>query len=322
MKKFASLLLALVLSLPLAARGSVIQPPKGFIGDVFKATMMLEGIYKGQVQDFCTVTVYEAIPGGYHLIGAGHCIGKSSGFTYAVADDVQGDSTPVTVVKSEFDKKFDFAIFELKTDKVYPVIPLGTLDGVSIGDDTINVNFAVAVGKQLSLGKVSSADLSSADLSFDGVLVPGYFIAQMYGSEGASGSALISATTHKIIGIVTMQFGDDNEAQIDIGMGVESIDNFSKFLNAPTVIELPKPSISLEDFNNLFGKKHPFKLTVRGPNPVFTQAGYKFQITTLGFELADIYYKKPVYIDVTDTGEYRLITNKGFGVSVEFLGKA
>jgi Trypsin-like peptidase domain len=315
-KKFATFVLALILSFPLAAKGSVIQAPKGFNGDVFKATMLLEGIYKGQVQDFCTVTAYEAIPGGYHLIGAGHCVAKSSGFTYAVADDVSGDSTPVTVVKSEFDKKFDFAIFELKTDKAYPVIPLGTLDGVSIGDDVIDVNFSLTAAKQLSLGKVSAAELL-----FDGITVPGYFIAQFFGSEGASGSAVISAVTHKIIGIVTLQFGDDNEAQIDIGMGVESIDNFQEFLRAPVVQPVIKPSISDSDFKQFFGKEHPFKLKVHGPNPVFEQAGYKFQCSTLGFELADIYYKKSVYIEKIDDG-YRLITSKGFGIGVELIGKA
>jgi S1-C subfamily serine protease len=250
------------------------------------------------------------------LIGAGHCVGKSSGLTYAVADDVSGDSTPVTVVKSEFDKKFDFAIFELKTDKVYPVIPLGTLDGVSIGDDVIDVNFSLTAAKQLSLGKVSAAELL-----FDGITVPGYFIAQFFGSEGASGSAVISAATHKIIGIATLQFSDDNEAQIDVGMGVESIDNFQEFLRAPVVQPVIKPSISDSDFKQFFGKEHPFKLKVHGPNPVFEQAGYKFQCSTLGFELADIYYKKSVYIEKIDDG-YRLITSKGFGIGVELIGKA
>jgi hypothetical protein len=314
-KKLATFVLALILSFPLAAKGSVIQPPKGFSGDVFKATMLLEGIYKDHVQDFCTVTAYETIPGGYHLLGAGHCVSKSSGFTYAVADDVTEEFTPVTVVKSAFDKKFDFAVFELKTNKVYPVIPLGTLDGVSIGDDVIDVNFALSAAKQLSVGKVSSANLTS-----EGILVPGYFMTQIFGSEGSSGSALISLTTHKIVGIVTMQFGDDNEAQITVGVGVESIDNFQTFLNALVSDEVVKPSISDTDFKQLFGKEHPFKLTVHGPNPTFVQAGYKFQVQALGFELSDIYYKKPVHIEkINDT--YRLITNEGFGVDLELLGK-
>jgi hypothetical protein len=316
-KKFAVFVLALILSLPLVVKGSVIQPPKGFDGDVFKATMMLSAIYKGQVQGICTVTAYETILGGYHLIGAGHCVGDASGWTYAVSDDYAGTSfevTPVTVIKHEFDKKFDFAIFELKTDKVYPVIPLGTLDGVSIGDDVINVNFALAASKQLSLGKVSSASLQE-----DGTSMPGYFLAQIFGTEGSSGSALVSATTHKIIGIVTEQFSDDNGMSANIGLGIEPIDNFTAFLSAPALA--PKPTISDEEFKQLFGKDHAFKLTVHGPNPVFVQAGYKFQCSILGFELADIYYKDPVYIEKTDD-VYRLITKKGFGIDLELLGKA
>lgn len=314
MKRVLALILALILSLPLVVKATSIQPPKGFEGDAFKATMLLHGIYKGQDRGFCTVAAYEAVPGGYYLVGAGHCVGNSSAWTYAVSDDVNQPATPVTVVKYEFDKKFDFAIFEMKTNKVYPIILLGTTDGVFIGDDVINPNFSLALSKQLSLGKVSSStvppDMSgSAD----------EFLVQIFGSGGSSGSPVISAATHKIIGLVTEQFADQNDVTATIGMGVESIDNFQAFLNAPVVVV---PHISDQEFKQKYGPDHAFMLTVQGPDPKFDFGGHTFQVDTgIGLELSDdYYYNVPVYIDVRDDG-YWLVSTKepNYGVEVKLL---
>jgi len=78
--------------------------------------------------------------------------------------------------------------------------------------------------------------------------------------------------------------------------------------------------ISPDTFKVSFGKEHPFKLTVHGPSPVFTRAGYTFKVETGGHELYDpLYYDVPVYIDVDEdyhTGEYRLYTTKETKVSV------
>ncbi len=67
-----------------------------------------------------------------------------------------------------------------------------------------------------------------------------------------------------------------------------------------------------------FGRAHSFSLKVRGPDPVFTQGGYTFQVVALGYELSDeYYYDVPVYIIYRDDiHEYRIVSTKGEGYSV------
>jgi hypothetical protein len=310
MRRTLIAMLAFVLSLPIAANSWTIQPPKGFEGDLFKATFALYG-HRGKEERFlCTTTSFKVVPGGYDLVGAGHCVAESGAETFSVAEDVGAPETPVTVIKYEDDKDYDFAIFELKTDKQYPVITLDTVEGKSIGDDIINPNFALGLGKQLSRGTIST-----------GILNDGNFLAQIFGAGGSSGSAVVSATNHGIIGIAVDGYYDSDGSVAVIGMGIEPIDKFYEFMTKPA--PAPKPTISVEEFQQKFGKDHPFTLTVQGPNPVFTQGGYNFKVDTHGFELSDeYYYNVPVYIDV-DNGRYLLTSTKepNYSVTVTLLSK-
>jgi S1-C subfamily serine protease len=112
------------------------------------------------------------------------------------------------------------------TDKVYPVIPLGDESTLRVNDTVINVNFADGLGKQISLGRVSTQELvPTRDCPInctDGFLVQGY------GAAGSSGSVVISKKTHKIVGIVVWGF------DVNVGMGVEPISRFQTFLQEPT----------------------------------------------------------------------------------------
>jgi|SRR5579864_632676 len=314
--KLANVLLALILSLPLAVKASSIQPPKGFEGEVYKATFALYEHRGKQERFICTTEAYETIVGGYHLIGAGHCIDPKAD-SFSVAEDIGGPETPVTVIKHEQDKDADLAIFEMKTDKAYPVIPLGTIDGEHVGDSVINVNFAVGMAKQLSEGKISSGVIPAGDDGDTDV-----FLAQIFGAGGSSGSAVISANTHKIIGILIYGFNDDYEGlpvPLNIGAGVEPIDKVQDFLKR--VIK-PAPVISDTEFKQKFGPDHSFMLTVHGPNPTFTTGGHTFQAEIMGFELEDsLYYDVPVYIEKTITGDYRLVSTQdpNLGVSVKLI---
>jgi hypothetical protein len=322
--RFAKYALALMLMLSLGLRADrqvIIQPPKGFEGDVYKATFALYEHRGNQERFICTTEAYEKITGGYRLIGAGHCIDPKADF-FAVAENIGGSETKVTVIKSELDKNADLAVFEMKTDKVYPVIPMGTIDGERIGDVVVNVNFAVGIAKQLSEGKISSVVIPS-----DGDEGTDVFLAQIFGAGGSSGSAVVSADTHKIIGIVIYGFQDDNNddgisVPLNIGMGVEPIDKFAAFLSRPA--PPPPPTISDQEMKDKFGLEHSFMLTVHGANPVFIQAGYKFKVDTYGFELDDaVYYDVPVYIIKTDDGSYRLQStgNANYGIDIDLIGK-
>jgi hypothetical protein len=317
MKKLVTLLLALILSLPLAVRGQSIQPAKGFNGKVMDATFALYGHMGDKKQFLCTVWNYKQIDGGYDMVSAGHCVAENPpGVTYSVEEQIDGKDMPVSLMKYELDAAGDFSLFELKTTKVYPVLDLGTVTDQSIGDKVINPNFAAGVGKQLSLGAISTDVLKSDPASGD----VDVFWAQVFGAGGSSGSPVISDKTHKVIGVLIYGLPDpETGSELNVGHGVEPIDKFAAFLAKPFV---PPATISDQEFHNSFGPEHPFMLVVHGVNPVFPAGNRMFKIDTFGLELSDeYYYNVPVYIDKRDDG-YWLVSTKDapyYGVGVKLI---
>jgi len=318
MKRFFALLLALALLFPVSV-GSI-QSPKGFVGKLWNSTFALYGT-KGSVTHFiCTAEPIEKTADGYRLLSAGHCVQSTpADLEFSVAEEIGGVRTPVKMVKAYLGEDVDFALFELKTSKVYSVFDLGTEKGLRVGDKTINPNFSQGLGKQLSPGVVASKPITKSEDCDDAGCV-GKFIVQEYAGPGASGSAVLSVKTHKVVGLLVWEF----EGQT--GFGIEPISVFTKFMAGPNQ---PHPgtepvSVEIPDdvFAAQFGEAHSFSLTVHGPNPVFAQGGYKFQVNTDGFELSDeYYYNVPVFIDQDEDG-YRLTSTKeGVGVDLTVLGK-
>ena len=224
LKTLLSVALSLFLSISVLA--GPIKPPKGFSGRAYNSTLVLYGTLNDKIHSICSTTVYEAIPGGYHLITAGHCVEDvPSNVVFSVADNIGEKLMPVKVLKAREEGGIDFAELELLTDKKYDPISLGTEDGTHVGDVVINPNFSAMVSKQLSLGRISSQPfVVSEDVPED---AKGYFLVQVFGTEGSSGSAMISEKTHKIIGITIYGY-DEN-----IGMGIEPISLYQKFLSEP-----------------------------------------------------------------------------------------
>lgn len=315
MKKLATLLLALVLSLPLAVKAQSIKPASGFNGKVMDATFALFGQLKDQTQFLCTAWNYKVIPGGYDIVAAGHCVANNPlGVTYSVAEEMNGKQMPITLIKYELDKDGDFSLFEFKTDKNYPTLDLGTVDSESIGNKIINPNFADGIAKQLSFGTISTS--VNAWEPQQGT-TPVFWV-QVFGAGGSSGSPVISDKTHKVIGILI--YGDRDEetgAELVVGHGVEPIDQFYKFLDKPGQIQ----PISQEEFKEKFGPEHTFMLMVQGPNPKFDFGSHTFQCEIMGFSLSDeYYYDVPVYIDQDGRGGYRLMSTKEeIGVDLKLL---
>ncbi len=320
MKKFLLVTLAaILLSLPVSSN---IGEPKGFLGKAYSNTLALYGSLYGKNHFDCTAEIYEKIPTGYHLITAGHCVQDiPAAVTFSVADEINGPLTPVKLIKAREEGNMDFAEFELDTNKVYPVIPLGDESTLRVGDEVINPSFAAGLGKQISIGKISSQYLTPTRDCPESC--KDQFLVQTFSAPGASGSAIISKKTHKIVGIMVAELDQEN-----VGMVVEPISLYAKFLSMPTqahaaqsmedqIQMIISSSITIADdaFAHFFGQSHIFMLTVHGPNPAFTQNGYAFQVDTDGFELSDdYYYNVPVYIDKGDDG-YRLTSTKD-GVSV------
>lgn len=316
MKKLATLLLALILSLPLVVRGQSIQSPQGFAGTAYDATVALYGTKRGRTEFLCTAWNYKQVPGGYDFVAAGHCVGDVQADSYSIADTIGGSLTPVSVVKWIDGQGMDFSIFEMKTTKQYPVLELGTITDQHIGDSIVNPNFAMGITKFLSLGRISGNIVPSSNPDFVSI-----YPVEVDGAGGSSGSPVISATTHKVIGIVIYSPPTDEEGiPAQLGCGVEPIDYFAKFL---TTDVKPAPSISDQEFKEKFGPEHSFKLTVQGVNPTFIVGGHTFKVDTgIGLGLSDeYYYDVPVYIDKRDDG-YWLVSTKdapNYGVEVKLI---
>jgi hypothetical protein len=187
-----------------------IQGPQEPYADIYRASFAL---YASSVEAdvtnkfICSAQAIKKVSGGYELLSAGHCTPANAeelppDMVFSVAEDIGGALMPVVLVKAELTDTLDYAIFYLQTKNKYPADSLGDLKGVHIGDPTVDVNFSEGLAKELSPGLVASKIIANqpeehADLE-------GLFEVQMFGSHGASGSAVIDQNTGKVIGIVTM----------------------------------------------------------------------------------------------------------------------
>ena len=314
MKRLYALILSLVLALGVLA--SPINPPKGFAGQLWNGTFALYGTKDSTTHFLCTAEAIHKNDGGYTLLSAGHCVTLNPpDVQFAVAETIGGTLVPVTLIKAARVDNIDFSLFNLQTTKKYFVMDMGFGEPVTVGDETINPNFALGLGKQISLGRVSSLGLEKSEECDDPACI-GNFQVQEYAAPGASGSAILSTKAHKIIGVLVLEW---QGAQV--GFSVEPIDRFKDFLAlkappAPPSNDTLGLRIPETEFQRLFGETHTFTLTVHGPNPRFVQAGWTFVIDTDGFELSDdYYYNVPVFIDENEDGTYRLTsTRDGVGV--------
>lgn len=200
------LLASLFLCLPSQAQ---VQPASGFLADAYKATFILYGSsVSTDVTDraICTLTAFEKVKGGYDLLSAGHCTslntadGLPADLTYSVAEDIGKPLMPVTLVAARLQGSVDYSIFYLPTSNDYPVIPLGDESTMKVGDETISVNFSRSIAKEYSPGIIVSIGIIKIEDEPD--WIPGLFEVQQFETNGASGSSVIDAKSHKIIGIV------------------------------------------------------------------------------------------------------------------------
>jgi trypsin-like peptidase len=191
--------------------------PKGFDGKVYKASMALYGtLPKGTVFEddevqsedvthfLCTVTAFKKVKGGYALIGAGHCTADANpnlpkDLVYSVSENIGEQRTIVQLLKAKVDETSgeDFAVYILKSDKNIKPIAIGSENEVNVGAETVDVNFSLGerLTKQLSKGYISSIIAEKGKIK-------GFYLVTQFDSHGASGSAVVSEKTHKIIGLV------------------------------------------------------------------------------------------------------------------------
>lgn len=216
---------------PAVVGADSIKAPRGFAGKLYKGTFELYGTLGAGTEAVCTITPYERIPGGYHLITAGHCVKLAPpNLKFSVAEEISGTLMPVTLLRVQYEGSIDFAEFELKTNKKYSIVTLGDEHDLRIGDKVINPNFALSLGKQISRGIVSSKLLSKTASCLSGCY--DNFLVQMYGGKGASGSVVIAEKTRQVVGLVVYEFSQP------VGFSIEPISRFYEFLKTPMIVQI------------------------------------------------------------------------------------
>jgi hypothetical protein len=218
MKRMAAAVLALILTLATLSFGKNIKEPKGFDAKVFHASMaMYDTSEIAGITDpkfICSVTAYKKVDKGYLVIGAGHCTSENPelppDMKYYAAEDIGKPVMPMQLIMAEMGTTesgiyYDYAIYFLPSryamskgsvDCKPSVIPLGDERDLRVGDKTVDVNFSLGVAKMTSPGVIVSQETPSPQLP------QGFFLVQQFDSHGASGSAVVSEKTHKIIGLV------------------------------------------------------------------------------------------------------------------------
>jgi hypothetical protein len=245
MKLFASLLLAVMLLFTPTVKAQVPQPD--FRDTLSKATL---AVYHGKQmceyknEDFeffgflvenkvwecsfksefkCTATVIAGMDNEYAGLTAGHCIKWDQKDEYYISDDVSEHPVLRKIEIAKFDNsdRYDYAIFRFKSLRNYPAIQVQE-DGPipSIGTKVLNVNFSFGITKQIVEGPIVSGIIENTNEPAQ----RRRFLVQLSVGPGASGSALVDETTHKIVGLAERIFPGTQMAIVAIPTGSNFID--------------------------------------------------------------------------------------------------
>jgi hypothetical protein len=211
-KRILALVVALLLPIPVQAQTKLwtpIQDAQGFDKTAMDATFAIFGEYdnpktkKHEEPFVCTGFIFQADATGYLIMSAGHCVDKDpADSTYSVAEQIGSPTMPVECVFARLVQGKDYgdvSIFHLTTTKKYPVLELGDESSEHLGSEIINPNFALGLSKQLAKGQIVSEPIGGLE-SCD--MCQGQFILHETAGRGASGSPVISAVTHKVVGIL------------------------------------------------------------------------------------------------------------------------
>ncbi len=189
----------------------------------------------------CTATVIDQVDEHEYVgLTAGHCFVDDQG--YYVADEISNKPIvhAIKLVKFENDDRYDYAIFTFHSLRDYPTIKLNDKDaGVPmIGTSVINVNYALGFGKISLEGKVASLGLDVEGMK-------GRYLVTIGLGPGASGSAVVDANTHEIVGLVEAVFPKTQMPTVVIPTGKQLLnfmdDDSAGLPMQPEVGEPPQP---------------------------------------------------------------------------------
>jgi hypothetical protein len=197
-----SLVLALMIALAPVCTSAEIKGLRGFDKKVYDGALALYASSEQLgIKDrfICTAQVVDKIDGGYELLSAGHCTSANQGLpsdmTFSATPVLDGPLTPVKLMAATLSDTEDWSVFYMETKQKFPVMQLGNENDAQLNDKTIDVNFSLALAKEVSMGLVSSTVMKSGPMA-------GFFQVTQFDSHGASGSSVVDEHTKKIIGIV------------------------------------------------------------------------------------------------------------------------
>jgi S1-C subfamily serine protease len=155
----------------------------------------------GGMKMHCTATAIEKTKTGYVFVTAAHCgavddethktVSPEKTFFYLTADE----SADKEFMKAEpvgagyRHRGDDFMLFEVKTDKEFPVVTLG--NDPTVLEPVVNVASPLGLGKQVFVGTVSKASLDRPIVE-DDINWTNAVTLQLFGTDGgSSGSAVV-----------------------------------------------------------------------------------------------------------------------------------
>jgi Trypsin-like peptidase domain len=178
-------------------------------------------------QFVCTGTVIDSDgEGSYGGLTAGHCFNPAALDQYYIADGISDKPVlrHIRLIKFENDDRYDFAVFEFKSRKFYPIIDLDiTSDVPLLGTKVLNVNFALGLTKQVIPGQVVSNIITEPIPRMKDI--KGRYLVNVGIGPGASGSAVVDEKTGKIVGLVEMIFPGTQMPTVVMPTG-KTVENF------------------------------------------------------------------------------------------------
>lgn len=213
-----------------------------FVQHIYKAVVLLYSqTSNGGMTMLCTATSYRKIvdpkaPNAamqtYRFVSAAHCVeGRTDAEQKATKYFLTADDTgtkafiPATLIEAG-DKTTgdDFSIFEVNTDHIFDVVPLGDNTKLSLGDPVLNVASPEGLGKLFFQGYISALDIDRPPLDAEVVTWKHILLADINVGPGSSGSALISENQHAIVGFVVGSF-----FSVNVGAIVLPVSEFKTF---------------------------------------------------------------------------------------------
>jgi len=253
MKSFAIFFVLLIASL---AAAQTSKTDVEYINDVLypATTLLYSQDSEGGMRMRCTATAIEKNKTGYVFVTAAHCACEDDTDRHTVSPEkafffiTPDEQDSKTFLKAQAvgcgyrHKGDDFALFQVDTKAVFPIVALGK--DPSVIESVVNIASPLGLGKQVFLGSVSAPALDrpvvEGDINWTGVV-----LLQMFGvNGGSSGSAVVCLDQHAICGFVVGSIGQTTMTAMPVSRLILVRDGIAKGTYKAWQPDMDKPPSS------------------------------------------------------------------------------